>query len=248
MNNVVLVGATDGIGLALAREYLARGARVAIVGRDPRKLEAVRAELEGSLPGRLLAVVACDVGALARIGPAFDEAVEALGDLDLLIYCAGMLGRAATVDERLELAEAALDVNLLGAIHFLERAAAYLEPLGRGRLAAIGSMAGVRGRKGDPVYGASKAGLHAYLEGLRHRLHGSGVGVTTVKPGFVQTRLLKDQGRRFPPAVTAASAARTIANGLERGRDGFFVPWWWALVAWALRALPTGLYKRVALP
>jgi short-subunit dehydrogenase len=72
------------------------------------------------------------------------------------------------------------------------------------------------------------------------------VGVSTVKPGFVRTRMLKDQTRSFPPAVSAEDAARVIANGLERGRDEFFVPWWWSLVAFGLRVLPTFLYKRIA--
>jgi len=246
VKNVLLVGATDGIGLALAGLYLERGDRVALVGRDAEKVAGTGTELAAAFPDRSLTALVCDVRDPRQVADAFDEALRRLGGLDLLVYCAGVIARGGSVEERLASAEQVLDTNVLGAIHFLERGADYLEPRGEGRLAAIGSVAGVRGRKGDPIYGASKAALHAYLEGLRHRLHPSGVGVTTVKPGFVRTRMLRDQTRHFPPAISAEDAARIIARGLDRGRDAFFVPGWWALVALALLSLPTVLYKRIA--
>ena len=246
MKHAVLVGATDGIGLALAREYLGRGWRVAVVGRDADKLERVVAGLRDAFPASTVVGVPCDVTDPAAVGPAFEEVLRALGQMDLMVYCAGVMAPARTAGERLEGAAAMLEANALGAVHFLERGAEYLEPLGRGRLAALGSIAGVRGRGANPVYCASKAALHAYLEGLRHRLHPSGVGVSAVKPGFVRTRMLRPDAPGFPPAITAERAAVLIADGLERGRDDFFVPWWWALVAAALRALPVALHKRFA--
>jgi short-subunit dehydrogenase len=139
-----------------------------------------------------------------------------------------------------------LDVNVVGAIRLLEHAAAYMTAAGRGRLAAVGSVAGDRGRKGNPAYGASKAALDTYLEGLRHRLQGTGVGVSTVKPGYVRTRMLPVAARTFPPAISAEDAARRIVRGLDRGRDVFYVPAWWALVSRLLRLTPRFLYKRIA--
>jgi NAD(P)-dependent dehydrogenase (short-subunit alcohol dehydrogenase family) len=247
VKHVLLVGGTDGLGLALAREYLARGARVCLIGRSSSKVERRLEELRHGRSGSRVSGVVCDVTDAASIDAAFAAALRELGQLDLLLYCAGVMRPAGSLRERLEGAAEMLEVNTLGAIRFLERGADHLQTLGRGRVAAIGSIAGVRGRKGNPGYGASKAALHAYLEGLRHRLHGTGVAVSTVKPGFVRTRMLAD-APRFPPALAPEDAARRIVDGLERGRDEFFVPRWWALVAAALRLLPVALHKRLAPP
>lgn len=115
--------------------------------------------------------------------------------------------------QRLKIVRKDFSVNVIGAVAFLEFAAGYLEEVGRGRIAAIGSVAGERVRKGHPAYGASKAALHSYLEGLRHRLHGSGVAVSTVKPGWVDTKLIKESPWA---AIEPDSAARKIVGGLER--------------------------------
>jgi short-subunit dehydrogenase len=139
-----------------------------------------------------------------------------------------------------------MEVNATGAIRLIEHAADYMVAAGRGRLAGVGSIAGDRGRRGNPAYAASKAALDVYLEGLRHRLQGSGVGVSTVKPGFVRTRMLPPTAPSFPPSITASDAARRIASGLLRGRDVFYVPAWWALVSWAMRLTPRFLFKRIA--
>jgi short-subunit dehydrogenase len=174
-----------------------------------------------------------------EVRPVLDGLVESLGQMDLLIYCAGVM------EEQAEGAERMLVVNVLGAVDVLEWAADRLVEAGEGRVAALGSVAGDRGRSGNPVYGASKAALHTYLEGLRHRLHSTGVGVTTVKPGWVRTRMLGDVPS-FPPSVAASRAAELIVRGLEAGRDVFYVPRWWWLVSAMLRALPRPLFKRVA--
>ena len=246
MKHVGVVGATDGIGLAIARQYLERGWRVGIVGRDPSKQAATLSELRDSVPDGFAVGVQCDVTETGRIRPAFEELIGELGQMDVFVYAAGVMPSAEDLSGRMSAVDPIVDVNLRGAIYFLELAADYMEDAGRGRLAAIGSVAGVRGRKGHPIYGASKAALHQYLEGLRHRLHGSGVGVTTIKPGWVRTRMLDEGVAGSRMAVDATTAAKLIIDGLERGRDSFFVPWWWSIVAAVLRALPVSLFKRLA--
>lgn len=239
MRHVILVGATHGIGLALAEAYVERWWRVGLVGRDPDRVANEVARLREGWPGSVVEGAVLDVTRRDEVGPVLDGLVEALGQIDLLVYCAGVM------EEGAEGAERTLAVNVLGAVDVLEWAAERFVEAGEGRVAAIGSVAGDRGRSGSPVYGASKAALHAYLEGLRHRLHPAGVGVTTVKPGWVRTRMLGDVPS-FPPSVAASRAARLIVRGLEAGRDVFYVPRWWWLVSAALRALPRPLFKRVA--
>lgn len=249
MKHVVLVGATDGIGRALASEYLRKGWRVGIVGRDPEKNERVLRELREEEPRGFVVTVVCDVQDSERIAPAFEETLRALGQIDLFIYCAGtMPPYGGTLEERLASIGPIVGTNVTGALRFLELAADYLEATGRGHVAAIGSIAGERGRKGHPVYGASKAALHQYLEGLRARLHGTGVRVTAIKPGWVRTRMLGPGPSRSPLTVDPDRAARAIVRALEWGREAFFVPWWWGVVAMGLRVLPTGLFKRFAPP
>lgn len=249
MKHVVLVGATDGIGRALASVYLRRGWRVGVMGRDPAKVERVVDELGSVEPDGMIRGVTCDVRDTDRVSGAFDEVLRELGQMDLLVYCAGVMpAYGDDLEERLAGVGPMLDVNVAGAIHVLERAADYFVAAGVGRIAAIGSVAGERGRKGHPVYGASKAALHQYLEGLRHRLHPHGVGVTTVKPGWVRTRMLDEKTARSPAAVDPERAAESIVRGLERGRDAFFVPGWWVGVALLLRILPRALFKRFGPP
>ena len=246
MKHVALAGATDGIGLALACEYASRGWRVALLGRDPSRLAAAVAAARERSPGEHVVGVAWDATDPVRSRRAFDEAADALGQVDLLVYVAGVQLTSSEAEGAGEAAALMLDVNAVGAIRTLEHAAAYMTAAGRGRLAGVGSVAGDRGRKGNPAYGASKAALDTYLEGLRHRLQGTGVGVSTVKPGYVRTRMLPADVGAFPPAITAEDAAHRIARGLDRGRDVFYVPAWWALVSWLLRITPRFLYKRVA--
>lgn len=242
MKSVVLVGATDGIGAALAKALLERSCRVAVLGRERRKLEALVASLlEGRPDARVLGIQLDVTAPTGVVHGALHEAVESLGQMDLIVYCAGTSGEGPTTPEDV------FAVNTVGAIRVLEWAANYLSERGTGRIAAIGSVAGDRGRAGSPVYAASKAGLHQYLEGLRNRLHPAGVGVTTVKPGWVRTRML-GAVPRFPPSTTAERAARSIARGLLTGRDAFYVPSWWGIVSLALRLMPRPLYKRLAPP
>jgi short-subunit dehydrogenase len=246
MKHVAIAGATDGIGLALAVEYARRGWRVGLLGRDPHRLEAAVASARAASPGDTVVGVQWDATDPADSGRAFAEVAHALGQVDLLVYVAGLLLDGESPDERAHAAARMMEVNATGAIRLLEHAADYMVAAGRGRLAAVGSIAGDRGRKGNPAYAASKAALDAYLEGLRHRLQGSGVGVSTVKPGFVRTRMLPDSTRAFPPAIAAPDAARRIVSGLLRERDVFYVPAWWALVSWAIRLTPRFLFKRIA--
>jgi short-subunit dehydrogenase len=241
MRHVVIVGATDGIGLALAREYAARSWRVAVVGRAPGKVQEVVASLGAEHPAGSVVGQVLDVTRRDAVAPALEAALEALGQMDLLVYVAGVLGHGPAAAEEM------LRVNTLGAMDVMEWGADYFVQAGGGHLVAVGSIAGDRGRKSNPAYAASKAALHEYLEGLRARLHASRVKVTTIKPGWVRTRMLGEVPA-FPPAISPAKAARIMRRGIERGRDAFYVPAWWGLISLVLRAMPRALFKRVAPP
>ena len=238
---VMIAGATGGIGRALAHEYASQGYRLRLLGRNAEALESLCQELRSGRTGIDATFHPCNFLVKAEVQTAFKNAVSTLDSLDLVIYAAGVMHKSAQeVDNSSD--EDTFGVNVLGAISTLEIAAAYMEKAGRGRLAAIGSIAGERGRRGNPVYCASKSALHSYLEGLRNRLHPLGIGVSTIKPGFVNTRMLG--GDHYPGAIEPEVAARTISRALARGKDSFFVPWWWSLVSFSLRVCPAVIFKR----
>lgn len=247
MKRVVVVGATDGLGRALAAEYASRGAWVCLVGRGAERLEAVRAEIAGRFPDATIASVVCDLRESSRIGPAFREAIASIGHCDLFVYNAGVMyhGDGLTADPAKD--RETMDVNAVAAVEMLGLAANYFREARRGQIAAISSIAGDRGRKGNPAYNASKAALTTYLEGLRNRLHPFGVTVSTVKPGFIGTKMTAGKAGLFwvaPPAV----AARIIADRLERRHEVFYVYRRWGILGLALHHVPRSLFKRFGPP
>ncbi|HVO52039.1 MAG TPA: SDR family NAD(P)-dependent oxidoreductase [Thermoanaerobaculia bacterium] len=244
MKRVILVGATDGLGRALAAEYASRGCWVTILGRSQEKLGALVAELSARHPAATVRGVVCDLADAARIEPAFREALEASGHCDLFLYNAGVMPKSDGVVLDPESDAVTMNVNAVAAVRMLGHAANYFRVARRGHLAAISSIAGDRGRKGNPAYNASKAALTTFLEGLRNRLFPFGVTVSTVKPGFVGTRMLEGRTGLFwvvPPGV----AARTIADRLERRHEVFYVFRRWGLFGLALHHVPRFVFKRV---
>jgi short-subunit dehydrogenase len=247
VKRVVLVGATDGLGRALAAEYASRGSWVTILGRSRAKLDALVAELSARHPGATVRGVPCDLADVARIEPAFREAIEATGHCDLFVYNAGVMHGGDGVTTDLAADAETMQVNAVAAVRMLGLAANYFRAARRGQIAGISSIAGDRGRKGNPAYNASKAALTTFLEGLRNRLFPFGVTVSTVKPGFVGTRMLEGKKELLwvvPPDV----AARTIADRLEKRHEVFYVYRRWALLGLALHHVPRFVFKRVGPP
>jgi decaprenylphospho-beta-D-erythro-pentofuranosid-2-ulose 2-reductase len=139
-----------------------------------------------------------------------------------------------------------IDATFTGCVSLLTHAAARMEAQGRGWICGISSVAGDRGRPSNYVYGAAKAGLTAYLEGLRGRLHRSGVRVVTVKPGFVDTRMTF--GRVGGPLVAdPARVARGIRRAVAGGPATVYLPWFWRPIMLVIRLIPEPLFKRLRL-
>lgn len=247
MKRVVLVGATDGLGRALAAEYASRGFWVTILGRSREKLDALVAELSARHPGATVRGVVCDLADTSRIEPAFREAIEATGHCDLLLYNAGVMPGGDGVTSDLDADAETMQVNAVAAVRMLGLAANYFRAARRGQIAGISSIAGDRGRKGNPAYNASKAALTAYLEGLRNRLFPFGVTVSTVKPGFVGTRMLAGRTGLFW-VVPPEEAARVIADRLEKGHEVFYVLRRWGFFGLVMRHVPRFLFKRLGPP
>lgn len=159
-------------------------------------------------------------------------------------WCIGHLGDDPGNTSDWKQAQRILDVNLASAVSALGLIAQVLEDRGEGFICAISSVAGDRGRASNYTYGASKAGLTAYLEGLRQRLAPAGVHVTTVKPGFVDTKMTYGREDMFLVA-SPERVAKIMVQAVSKGRDVVYVPWFWRPASFVLRNIPAPLFKRL---
>jgi decaprenylphospho-beta-D-erythro-pentofuranosid-2-ulose 2-reductase len=242
----IVVGASSGIGAAVARQLARSGATVGLVARRAEQLEAVKADVEAA--GGQAIVVAHDVTDYDSVAPAFDGLVEQLGGLDLIVYAAGVMPSVDEHEYAFDKDRQMVEVNLLGAMAWLNPAAALMEAARSGAIVGISSIAAARGRRGNPGYGASKAALTTWLEGLRNKAHRYGVRVVTVKPGFVDTDMFRSAGLEGTPPglgpISADAAAKRILAMARSGSVSGYVPRRWGLVAAIISAIPSWLFRK----
>lgn len=238
----VVTGASSGIGCSLARLLAAEGCRVGLVARRRESLAALAAEITAG--GGTAAVAPADVGDRAQVLAAVQEVAARLGPIDLLIANAG-LGILTRVDPVNSAdVETMFRINFLGVVYAIEAVLPGMLQRGRGRVAAVSSLAAYRGMPGKSAYCASKAALNIYLEGLRVQLRHRGVAVTTVCPGFIRTPMTADNRHAMPFLLEADEAARRIIEAIRRGRKVYNFPWQAALLVKLVRWLPDWVIAR----
>jgi short-subunit dehydrogenase len=229
-----LVGASSGIGAELARELVARGARVAVSARRAADLAQVA--------GGEMVTVPVDATDRDAVRVAADDARSALGEFDVVVWCAGYWQQFDAAEWDAELFARHVEVNLLGLNNVL---AAVLPPMvarGAGHVVGVASVAGYRGVPGAEAYGATKAAQLNLLEALRGSLRRHGVRVTTVSPGFVRTEMTETNEFPMPFIIEADEAAVAIANGLERRRTEIVFPLPMAATMKLARLVPVRLW------
>ena len=240
---VVTLGATRGMGRSLARLLAERGDHIHVLGRNQGDLAKCALDLKAR-GAASVSTGLCDLMAPATFAPALQAANEALGGFDTVILSAGVFGTQDELESDRARAAAVLTANFTNTVLFCEEARTRLLARGGGRLAVFSSVAGERGRKPVVLYGASKAGLSAYLEGLDHKYRAQGLITTTVKPGFVRTSMT--QGLKEPPfAGDPGDVARSVLAAIDRGASVVYAPPMWALVMMVIRLLPRAVMRRV---
>jgi short-subunit dehydrogenase len=238
----LVLGASSAIARAFARAAAASGADIVLAGRDRADLEAIAADLRIRSGGDA-EVLDFDAADIASHG-AFAERVAALGRPVDLFLAFGTMPSQEAIDRDAALAERTIRVNYLGAVSVLQALAPLFERRAGGRIVALSSVAGDRGRLKNYVYGSAKAGLGTYLQGLRARLHRAGVSVTTVKPGFVDTAMTFGLPGLFLLASPEA-VAQACLTAARRGADEIYAPaFWWAIMT-IIRAIPERIFKRL---
>lgn len=222
-----------------------RGAALYLVARNAEKLDAVAsdARIRGA---RAVAAAVADLDDVARLPELVDRAAAALGRIDLVLVAQGVLADSAACEGDAAVTARLLSTNLVGPAVLCQLAALKLAEQGSGAVVGISSVAGDRGRASNYAYGASKAGLSTFLEGLGYRLARRGVNVVTVKPGFVDTPMTADVPKNAlfaPPSAVAAAIVRAV----ERRRRVVYVPGFWRLVMLVIRHLPAAVMRRLGI-
>ncbi len=232
---VVIIGASSGIGAALARDYAANGARVVALAR--------RAEELAKLPAPIATLVH-DVRHADSVQGLADQIERDHGPVDTLIYAAGSMPRITPDTWDTSLDREVVETNVTGLMAWMNAFAPRLQQRGGGHLAVISSIAGDRGRRGYPAYCTSKAAANTYMESLRNRLSRHGVKVTTIKPGFVDTAMTKGLKGLFWLA-SAETAARQIRIAVDSGVHTRYVLRRWCLVGLVIRCIPSFVFRRM---
>lgn len=240
--NVFLTGASSGLGQALARHYAQQGAVLGLVARRGEQLQALAAELGGTVYCYPL-----DVADAAALAAAARDFMTRAGVPDIVIANAGIsVGTLTEEADDLQAFARVFEVNVMGTVNTFQPFAAAMRKAGKGRLVGIASVAGVRGLPGAGAYSASKAAVRTYLEALRVEMRGSGVKVVTVSPGYIATPMTAINPYPMPFLLPADQAARRIARVIDTGTAHAVVPWQMGVVAGLMKWLPTALYDRLA--
>jgi len=240
----VLLGATKGMGRALARLLAERGERLFLLEHVPEELERTARDLEirGAQPPVNWAV--CDLLKPETFAPALDAAEKQLDGFDTVIVTAGLFGTQEELEADRQFAARLLAADFAHTVLFCEEARTRLLATGGGTLCVFSSVAGERGRKPVILYGSAKAGLSRYLEGLDHKFRAEGLKTVCVKPGFVKTGMTA--GLDPPPfAGEPVDVARRVLRAIERGRPEVYVPPAWRLVMCVIRNLPRFVMRRI---
>ncbi|MFY1830471.1 SDR family oxidoreductase [Myxococcus fulvus] len=245
--NILITGASSGLGEGMAREFAARGRNLALCARRTDRLEALRAELLSKHPGIQVSVRELDVNHHEQVFEVFEAFAQDLGGLDRVIINAGIgVGKRIGTGHFATNAKTA-QTNFVAAVAQCEAAVGILRKQGHGHLVTISSMSAMRGLPRHlTVYAATKAGLATLTEGIRAELLGTPIKVSTIYPGYIHTEL-NAGAKNLPFAVDSEKGSRALVKAIEKEPVSAYVPGWpWGVVGFFLRNLPLKLVAKMS--
>jgi short-subunit dehydrogenase len=243
----IIIGASDGLGAALARRLAREGYTLALLARRKEKLETLCSELNTSMGTDCAYPYVHDVSHYDEVPALLRRIVADLGGLDLVIFCAGINRPPGGINKyNFENDRRMIEVNLVGAMAWLTPVAEMFQAVRAGQIVGISSVAGDRGRVGNPGYNTSKAGLATYLEGLRNRLTRNEVHVLTVKPGFIQTDMLKAAQGGTPFVIPPEKAAEDIWKAIRKRKQQIYTPARWRWIMLAIQHTPSFIFRKLS--
>lgn len=239
-----IVGGTRGMGRALARLLAARGDSVVLLGRDAQELATSARDLTARGARGAVATGRLDLAEPSGFAAALDAADAAVDGLDMLVVTAGDFAAQDELERDPERLRHLLEVNFTATAALCQLAAERFAARGGGTVCAFSSVAGDRARRSNYLYGASKAGLSAFLEGLGLAYRDRRVRVVCVRPGFVKTAMTA--GLPVPPfAGEPDTVAEIVLRGIDRGTPVVYAPPIWRFVMLAIRLLPRSVMRRI---
>jgi short-subunit dehydrogenase len=245
-HNTLVVGATSGIARALCQMMASRGCTLVLAARNDDELDCIARDIRIRHVSHVFteSFEATDFESHAAF---FDRCLRHVnGDLEGIILCHGYFPDQKKSETEFEEACKTVEVNFLSAMSLLHLSACYLEKRKAGYIAAISSVAGDRGRQSNYTYGASKAALNCFLQGLRNRLWHVGVHVLTIKPGFVDTRMTHGLLNPNSPLVaTPEDVAKDIDTAIQRRKNVIYSRWFWRSILTAICLIPEWAFKRL---
>jgi decaprenylphospho-beta-D-erythro-pentofuranosid-2-ulose 2-reductase len=245
MRKIFIFGATSAIAQATARLFAAEGDKLFLVARSGDRLEAVADDMRVRGAAQVATAI-LDANDCHQHEALIDKAHQCLAGLDTVIIAHGTLADQRVCQISGEKTHQELATNALSVISLLTHLAQRFEQQGHGTLSVISSVAGDRGRQSNYVYGTAKAAVNTFMQGLRNRLHKSGVRVLTIKPGFVDTPMTSKFRKGFlwtTPGVIAAG----IHKAIVKKREVVYLPWFWHPIMLLIRTLPEAIFKRMSL-
>lgn len=244
VQSVLVLGGSSEIAAATLRKFVAdRCRKVILAVRDPDSVAALCSELEGA--GATVDIVAFDARETATHAEVIGDAFDRHGDIDCVLSAFGVLGNQDDFDNDPAAAADAVVVNLAGQVSAITAAAARLRAQGHGTIIVLSSVAGQRVRSDNAVYGATKAGLDGYAQGLGDRLVGTGVKVMIVRPGFVTTRMTAGMDPA-PFSTTPEKVAGDIVDGMARGSEVVWSPGILRYVFTAMHHVPRPIWRKIS--
>lgn len=241
--HIAITGASSGIGAALALEYAAVGVVLSLHGRNAERLGRIASEARAR--GAEVSVRIGDVSSEKDMAAWIAERNNA-ADIDLLIANAGISAASSHVDTLAEQTKAIFDVNVTGVFNTIHPALPLMKKRRRGQIAIVSSLAGFRGFAGASAYGASKAAVRVYGEGLRAEMEQHGIEVNVICPGFIETPMTDVNRFSMPFLMSPERAARIIRDELALNRGRIAFPWQMYVFIRLLAALPQSLMDMIA--
>ncbi len=242
---IVVIGATSTIANHCARLWVKKTAvDMTLVGRDPTKTELVARDLRVRSPQSIIRVLKADFIDPHAIRQLIDGIV-AEGIVHTVLIAHGTLPDQADCEKDQAACSEALMVNGISPVLFAEAFAGHMQKANQGTLAIIGSVAGDRGRKSNYIYGAAKGLVTRYVQGLQHRLEGTGVKVVLIKPGPTDTPMTKHMKQQGSRLARVEDVANLIVGGIEQGKSVVYAPAKWAVIMMIIRHLPNFIFKKL---
>ena len=243
----LIIGASDGLGAEIARKLARSGYSLALLARRKDKLEALSNEINLAFKEQRTLTYAHDVADFDKVPDLLRKIVADLGGLDLVVFVAGVNYPPGGIDKyNFENDRKMVEVNLIGAMAWLHPISEMFQSAKAGQIVGIASVAGDRGRVGNPGYNTSKAGLATYLEALRNRLTRHGVNVLTVKPGFLKTEMLKAAQGATPFAIEPEKAAEDIVRAMQKRKQVIYTASIWRWIMLVIQLIPSFIFRKLS--